>query len=649
MKFGVLRAVLALFAASFLVSGTTGCSDSSSGDQGETGTTTIDGVVWNTAVAGAQVKAFFFDKTGDLVEIKAQNAPVKTDSTGMFRFLAANNDLLRSGESPLIIQTAGGLMGEGQAPNLAAVIQDFQGLGVPGGRTSCLLSTVSSVAAQMLRNWASTNGAPNRNKALEIVNLVEDSLGVDLSISPATPESAVALFNGWIDQNLGAGTSPPSAAAINDLIAYLAANLETGALDGRMMVNGVPVAASFHEWPGLEAILASPDDFIILSLVPDRLIILNDNKDSSRLTATLRNGLGQPLGDGLTISMGLVSGPGILTYADHTTEAGQTFASVRGDSSGDTGPVTVEASYELELSTVRAGLTIGISSSEEVVEKAEVLTNAFVAAVAMAKKGLAGLENLDKALELLMLRQVDPEGMTPLEIASLLFQILFDDPTPCGDPGLDLAAGSVSFTFNGGEGCSVNSGKVTLSPGWDGTTVYWATTFEDVTLTDCVINGWANASVGVDEVRLTYTHSSTDLDICQARMNGTSSMTYDLLSGLVEEAVIRGRYSFDLDGTGLMARVDLSYAGAGISGEASVVMGETSYECLFENVTFDSDCGIPNGGTAVINGWEVDFSQANCGAEPPTCLDEDPTVCVNLPLVGWTKVSIAKARDLITG
>jgi len=76
-----------------------------------------------------------------------------------------------------------------------------------------------------------------------------------------------------------------------------------------------------------------------------------------------------------------------------------------------------------------------------------------------------------------------------------------------------------------------------------------------------------------------------------------------------------------------------------IDGTVVVTKGRKTYEFIFEDVTLDTACGIPDGGTITVNGIPMDFSATTC---------ENPTVIVTIR-GRQVELSLDDALNLVLG
>ncbi len=309
-------------------------------------------------VEGAEVQLFYFDSSGDLVEISTSGATVFTGSDGGFSF-PVNGQELMGITSPLIVQATGGTMDSVATPGLIlmAVIDDPLPLTFSQVTLTSHLSVASTVAAGLLMKEAQAIGAtPTRDDADWFVDLVESQLQVGLSDDPADEQTPNGMFNYCIDQNLGLATPPANTdELVMDLIEYFIANLSSlsGILDGAMEDPGNPgtdIAADFASvgTGALSTLLTNgPQDFIIMNLASDVDYVENDGQDTANIIATLMDATGTPYTDLAPVQMGLDSGPGILLAAGTSAARGEVRGALTGDPAGTTGEIVVRTDFTL--------------------------------------------------------------------------------------------------------------------------------------------------------------------------------------------------------------------------------------------------------------------------------------------------------------
>jgi hypothetical protein len=290
-------------------------------------TSTIAGKAVKGPIVNAEIRLYTFDAAGAEVEIVAANAPVRTDAAGAFSFQVDPASL--TGPTPLIVNASGGLLGGQPAPLLEAVIVDPIPLSYSQITVTCHLSAASTVAAGLLRKLAQDRGAPpSLGDARSIADQVKDQLGADLALDPSDPRTSTGLFNHCVDQNLDLIDTPANNPAADELIAYLVANLRSvsGALDGAMdspTSPGTDVPASFAPFPLLSSLFpAGPAGLTFVRIRSDRDHIENSGKDTVLITATLVNAAGAPAAGLNSAQLALLSGPGLLLWADPAYDYG---------------------------------------------------------------------------------------------------------------------------------------------------------------------------------------------------------------------------------------------------------------------------------------------------------------------------------------
>ena len=331
-----------LLMAFFLISCEHGGGDGQfSQAEGDGHASSITGTAIKGPVAEAEIHLYYFDGTGSLVEIAADNAPVITDSTGGYTFQVDGQELMGI-TSPLIVRSSGGTMYGGAAPTLEGIIADPLPLTFAQVTVSCDLSAPSSVAAGLLKKLAQLMGiAPALDDAQRIIALVEDQLAVDLSTDPADGTTGLAMFNESIDQNLDLINTPDNNPAVDELIQYFTANLSSssGELDATMespSSPGVDTTADFTSWTSLASLFPSgPSGLTIMILSSNKEFIENNGTDTADVTATLFNAKGEPSTSLDEVQLSLLSGSGILNFIDVNYGTGQVPAELTSSQAGD--------------------------------------------------------------------------------------------------------------------------------------------------------------------------------------------------------------------------------------------------------------------------------------------------------------------------
>ncbi len=301
---------------------------------------TITGSAVKGPIEGAQINLFYFNVSGNEVEIDAAGGQtVTTESDGTFVFPVDGPDLMGI-TSPLLVRTTGGTMNGGVAPQLEAIIADPMPLTFAQVSVACHLSVASSVAAGLLKRMAQANSLPPAMAdAQQVMSRVENELNVDLSADPAAQNTTLHMLNLSIDQNLDLADTPANNPRVEDFIAYLIANLSSlsGVLDSSMDDPGSPgsdVPASFAPFGTLASVVATPADFLIMHLEADTEFIENDGSDQAYITATLTNAQGQPAVAVDQVLLGLSSGPGSMTLQGYDYGQGQVQADLISDTTG---------------------------------------------------------------------------------------------------------------------------------------------------------------------------------------------------------------------------------------------------------------------------------------------------------------------------
>jgi len=628
---GIRVFVLALLVSSvpLLFAGCGG--GSSSSEPGPT--STVSGFAVKTAISGARIKAYYFNSIGNMQELIGRNAPVVTDLTGAYQFLVDTATAAGLNGSPLILQTVGGTMNGQMAPTLEALIADAGALATGGASLNAYLSTSSSVAARLLEAWASDNGSlPTSAIAQEMILLVEQQLGVDLSENPAMAGTAVAEVNVWVDQNLALLTQPENNPAVNDYIDYLVANLGTGALDDEMLNEyGFPVPAAFSGTLA-DVLGQDPSTFVLLTLLPDKMLIINNSADIATLTATLRDGMGRLL-DGQTIDMGITQGTGTLAYTSKQTVNGHTTGTLTSDTSGT---VNVQASHGLAGdNTLIAQVAVKVTDMDSGLAVIQKAVNDAIMALGDAMKNTDALEYLDEILGYLGLENIDVEGETLIDIAKKLF----GDPFPCGDVGW-IPPKTVTFTFQDNPDCGNTTGTLLVTPGRTGEGgIFWSTKYDNVQHEDCVIDGTSATAVYHENDEVTVRHTSYDLSLCGKILNGTTSMVYDRNKTQVKSAAMLLELRYQADRSEVVVKVDLIYTPEdGFTGTATITEDDDETVCAFTNIKLDPECGLPTQGNMTINGFGIDFSETSC---------ENPMVTVTL-FGNEVELSVEQAKEYFT-
>ncbi len=327
-------------------------------------------------IAGATIQIFYFGENGAEVEIlsSSPSLPVLTGPDGSFNFPVEGEDLMAI-SSPLIVRSSGGTMyGVAVDPSLQleAIIADPQPLTFNGVDLTCHLSVPSTVAAGLLKNYATQIGAaPTLDDAKAFMDQVESQLKLDLSEDPSDTETKIARFNLCIDQNLDLLDTPLNNSAVGELIDYFVANLSSssGLLDDQMDADplnpGTDTNASFTG--PLATLFPDPDGdgpkhFILMSLVSDKEYIENNGIDTANITATLMDAAGRPYQDLDSVQLGKVvyDAPGILTSAGLSFARGEVRGELTSLPTGETGDVLVRAEYMLDYTAPMNGNTISL-------------------------------------------------------------------------------------------------------------------------------------------------------------------------------------------------------------------------------------------------------------------------------------------------
>jgi len=306
---------------------------------------TISGDAAKGPISGGTIQLFYFDSSGDEVEIIADNAPVTTDTAGAYSF-EVDPANLEGITSPLIVRITGGTTDSQSAPQLEAVIADPSTISTGGSSVTAHLSVASSVAAGLLKKLAATGIAPTTADANTYIARAENELEVDLTEDPATAGTGVADMNELVDLNLDL---PDNNSAVDDLIDYLVANLSStsGALDNNMddpANPGTDIAAAFSG--DLATLLSGgPSDFRILSFAADKTSVGNNGTDAAALTATLEDINGNAVADE---TIDLSEAAGTVAFSDAAPVTGATGqAQSTLTSTAASGTAMVDASYTL--------------------------------------------------------------------------------------------------------------------------------------------------------------------------------------------------------------------------------------------------------------------------------------------------------------
>ena len=621
---------------------TASCSSSSDtpGPTAGGDTSTLSGAAVKGPIVDAVVQAFYFNDVGQLVEIVAQNAPVKTGANGVYQFLVDAAELAKI-NGPIILQTAGGTMYGAAAPVLSAVIADPSSLMHKGGNLASYMSAASSVAAELLKKLADTGVRPTREQAKAIIAQVEQELGVDLSENPLVPGTGVALVNDMLDQNLDLVKSAlANNPAVNDYIDYLTANLSSasGKLDEFMadpFHAGMDIAAAFAgHYTELARIMGNPDAFRKLKLFPSSPFVSDDNATATTLNALVVNGQAKPVA-GATISFLVTGGAATLTATQAVTNA-QGLARV-GIKSGTQGTVTIQATFVMQN-----GNTICSTTRVTVVPAAALQTQTYKDAANLLMMSLANCQGDMTAADVMTavctaVGITDMTGNNAAQVRAALMNHL--NQFPCGTFSLD-PPNTVVVNFNGAQQCGGITGAVRVTPSVNAGSVSWTVTYQNLQKGDFVVNGTATTTFTKNGNLLTATHASTNLSANGYQLNGTSSVTINLLTGLVATGTVNTALVFTYENAQATANANLLYdANLGFSGTVTIVMGEQTYNCVVTNVKIDPTCGIPTSGTMTINGFPLDFSQTTC---------ENQTVLITLPVVGQVPISIETAVAYFT-
>ena len=181
----------------------------------------------------------------------------------------------------------------------------------------------------------------------------------------------------------------------------------------------------------------------------------------------------------------------------------------------------------------------------------------------------------------------------------------------CGTLETSLAQKTITFNFDGSGPCNA-SGIVVIGVELDEGAFSYTLIFNNLVTEACAINGQTTGSFVFGDGAATFTHTSSSLQFCSSTFDGTSSIVINTSDGSLESATIDSDISLEMDGETVTVQAKLTYDSNGVNGTADIKKGRKTYECVFENVAIDADCGIPNGGTITVNGVEVDFSGASC-------------------------------------
>ncbi|MCP4642033.1 MAG: right-handed parallel beta-helix repeat-containing protein [bacterium] len=336
---------------------------------GGCGSSWIDGNAIKSPVAGAEIVVTGFDSVGSEVALSPTASPVVTDSGGGYTFGLDPDSVGSWVNRPLIVGTIGGVMGDppATAPMLEAIIASPSALTRPEVTVTAHLSLASSVAAGLLRKQTQGAGRPpSVAEAEAIIALVESTFDVDLHADPADPAQAVALLNQCVDQNLDLVATPTNNPAVDELIAYLVANMSSssGVLDGMMddpasPGTDCPAAFSPFKTGMLTTLLpGGPSAFMNLGFSTDTQFIENNGMDYACLTATLTDAEGSLLAAVDDVTIAIVSGTGTLDPALVDPGPGGKRLQL---TSTTVGNVVVRASYDLTNgNTISHDLTVGV-------------------------------------------------------------------------------------------------------------------------------------------------------------------------------------------------------------------------------------------------------------------------------------------------
>ena len=171
----------------------------------------------------------------------------------------------------------------------------------------------------------------------------------------------------------------------------------------------------------------------------------------------------------------------------------------------------------------------------------------------------------------------------------------------------------ITITFDGSEPCNA-AGEVIVEVDKPDDTFLYTLTFNNVTTQACTINGQTTGSFVFGDSTVTFTHTSSNLQFCSNTFDGTSAVVINTSDGSLESITIDTDLSLEMDGEAVVVQAKLIYDSNGINGTADIKKGRKTYECVFENVTIDTACGIPNGGIITINGIEMDFEGTTCAS-----------------------------------
>ncbi|ACL03572.1 hypothetical protein Dalk_1875 [Desulfatibacillum aliphaticivorans] len=181
----------------------------------------------------------------------------------------------------------------------------------------------------------------------------------------------------------------------------------------------------------------------------------------------------------------------------------------------------------------------------------------------------------------------------------------------CGNLQVAPVQKKITITFDGTEPCYA-TGEVIVEVDKPDDTFIYTLTFNNVATQACNINGQTTGSFVWGDSTVTFTHTSSNLQFCASTFNGSSAFVINTNDGSLESVTVDTDISLEMDGESVTIQAKLVYDSNGINGTADIKKGRKTYECVFENVTIDTDCGIPNGGTITVNGVEVDFSSTSC-------------------------------------
>ena len=250
--------------------------------------------------------------------------------------------------------------------------------------------------------------------------------------------------------------------------------------------------------------------------------------------------------------------------------------------------------------------------------KAEDPASIMIQYLAGSNAAIDGFEDMDEVLDAIGVGQVRQASGTRVTMTATPADAVFDFL----NKGLEWTCGTVyvesvenrtlRFEFDPTTDCGIGGTVILSVLNVEGGVAY-QTEYIDVTVNACLINGSAVTAIEFTADQIKTTHVSSDLSVCGNTFNGTVTIILDAATGDLVSVAVVNSVAFYANGSSIQVDSDLTMTpDAGINGTATLVVDGKTYNCTFQNITFDSTCGIPNGGIMIINGITLDFFGTTC-------------------------------------